>query len=170
MTPRACRLLSVVVPVLNEEDNIPELIRRLKAALDGGLPFEIDFVDDGSTDRTWRLLTSLHAEDPRIKSIRLARTFGHQAAISAGLRAATGDAVVVMDGDLQDAPEVVPEFVKRWLDGDDVGTRSASRGRPRGPSASPITSSIACSRASARSTSRSTAATSRSWTAASSTC
>ena len=72
MTPRACRLLSVVVPVLNEEDNIPELIRRLKAALDGGLPFEIDFVDDGSTDRTWRLLTSLHAEDPRIKSIRLA--------------------------------------------------------------------------------------------------
>lgn len=120
MTPRASGLLSVVVPVLNEEDNILELIRRLKAALDGGLPFEVIFVDDGSTDRTWRLLTSLHAEDPRIKSIRLARTFGHQAAISAGLRAATGDAVVVMDGDLQDAPEVVPEFVKRWLDGDDV--------------------------------------------------
>ena len=120
MTPRASGLLSVVVPVLNEEDNIPELVRRLRTTLDGGLPFEVIFVDDGSTDRTWRLLTSLHADDPRIKSIRLARTFGHQAAISAGLRAATGDAVVVMDGDLQDAPEVVPEFVKRWLDGDDV--------------------------------------------------
>jgi len=120
MTPRGSGLLSVIVPVLNEEDNIPELVRRLKAALDDGLPFDIIFVDDGSTDRTWRLLKSLHAEDPRIKSIRLARTFGHQAAISAGLRAATGDAVVVMDGDLQDAPEVVPEFVKRWLDGDDV--------------------------------------------------
>ena len=120
MIPRTSGLLSVVVPVLNEEDNIPELVRRLEAALDDGLPFDIIFVDDGSTDRTWRLLTSLHAEDPRIKSIRLARTFGHQAAISAGLRAATGDAVVVMDGDLQDAPEVLPEFVKRWLDGDDV--------------------------------------------------
>lgn len=120
MTSRGSGLLSVIVPVLNEEDNIPELVRRLKAALDDGLPFEIIFVDDGSTDRTWRLLKSLHAEDPRLKSIRLARTFGHQAAISAGLRAATGDAVVVMDGDLQDAPEVVPEFVKRWLDGDDV--------------------------------------------------
>jgi dolichol-phosphate mannosyltransferase len=120
MTPRASGLLSVIVPVLNEEDNVLELVRRLKASLDGGLPFDIIFVDDGSTDRTWRLLTSLHAEDPRVKSVRLARTFGHQAAISAGLRAATGDAVIVMDGDLQDAPEVVPEFVKRWLDGDDV--------------------------------------------------
>lgn len=112
--------LSVIVPVLNEDANIPELVRRLKAALDGGLPFDVIFVDDGSTDRTPSLLRALHAEDARIKSIRLTRTFGHQAAISAGLQAATGDAVIVMDGDLQDAPEVVPQFVARWLDGDDV--------------------------------------------------
>src|SRR4029450_4429520 len=115
MTPRASALLSVIVPVLNEEDNIPELVRRLRGALDGGGPFDIIFVDDGSTDRTWGVRTSRHAEDPRVKSGRLARTFGHQAAISAGLRAATGDAVVVMDGDLQDAAAGVPAVVKRRL-------------------------------------------------------
>jgi hypothetical protein len=117
---RRAGTLSVIVPVLNEEANIPELVRRLKAALAGGLPFDVIFVDDGSTDRTSSLLRALHVEDSRIKSIHLTRTFGHQAAISAGLQAATGDAVVVMDGDLQDAPEVVPQFVTRWLDGDDV--------------------------------------------------
>jgi dolichol-phosphate mannosyltransferase len=119
-TDRRSGTLSVIVPVLNEEGNIPELVRRLRAALDGGLPFDVVFVDDGSTDRTARVLRAMHAEDSRIKAIHLARTFGHQAAISAGLQAATGDAVVVMDGDLQDAPEVVPEFVARWLGGDDV--------------------------------------------------
>jgi polyisoprenyl-phosphate glycosyltransferase len=68
MTPRASGVVSVIVPVLNEEDNIPELVRRLKAALDGGLSCDIIFVDDGSTDRTGRLLTSLHVEDLRINS------------------------------------------------------------------------------------------------------
>ncbi len=119
-TGRRSGALSVIVPVLNEEGNIPELVRRLKAVLDGGRPFDVIFVDDGSTDRTPQILRALHAEDPRIKAIHLTRTFGHQASISAGLQAATGDAVVVMDGDLQDAPEVVPQFVTRWLDGDDV--------------------------------------------------
>ena len=119
-TDRRSGTVSVIVPVLNEEGNIPELVRRLKAALDGGLPFDVVFVNDGSTDRTARVLRAMHAEDSRIKSVHLTRTFGHQAAISAGLRAATGDAIVVMDGDLQDAPEVVPLFVARWLDGDDV--------------------------------------------------
>src|SRR3989441_1108749 len=119
-TERRSGTLSVIVPVLNEEGNIPELVRRLKAVLDGGRPFDVIFVDDGSTDRTPQILRALHTEDPRIKAIHLTRTFGHQASISAGLQAATGDAVVVMDGDLQDAPEVVPQFVTRWLDGDDV--------------------------------------------------
>jgi glycosyltransferase involved in cell wall biosynthesis len=156
---RRAGTLSVIVPVLNEEANIPELVRRLKAALAGGLPFDVIFVDDGSTDRTSSLLRALHSEDSRIKSIHLTRTFG-QAAISAGLQAATGDVVIVMDGDLQDAPEVVPQFVTRWLDGDDACTRSAGRGRPRGSSASRTARSTVSSRGSARSTFPWTAATS----------
>jgi dolichol-phosphate mannosyltransferase len=109
----------VIVPVLNEERNIPELVARLHAALGASktCEYEIVFVNDGSTDRTPAILRALHAVDPRVKSIHLARNFGHQTAISAGLRAAGGDAVVVMDGDLQDAPEVIPEFVARWREG-----------------------------------------------------
>ena len=119
-TGRRAGTLSVIVPVLNEEASIPELVRRITKALDGGPRFDVIFVDDGSTDRTAQILQTLHAEDPRVKSIQLTRSFGHQASISAGLQAATGDAVVVMDGDLQDAPEILPRFIARWLDGDDV--------------------------------------------------
>lgn len=110
-------MLSVVIPVLNEERNIPELVRRLRGVLETLVPYEVVFVNDGSTDRTGDLLRDLHEQDKRIKSLHLARNFGHQAAISAGLRAAMGDAVVVMDGDLQDAPEAIPEFLRRWNEG-----------------------------------------------------
>ncbi|HEU5322427.1 MAG TPA: glycosyltransferase family 2 protein, partial [Methylomirabilota bacterium] len=114
-------MLSVVVPVLNEERSVPELCRRVRAALaPTRLDFELLFVDDGSTDGTAGLLRALHEEDPRVKCVHLARNFGHQAAISAGLRAAGGDAVVVMDGDLQDSPELLPGFVERWRAGYDV--------------------------------------------------
>ena len=111
--------LSVVVPVLNEERNIPELVRRLTDVLRTAVAcdYEIVFVDDGSSDATPQILRRLHDDDPRVKSVHLARNFGHQTAISAGLRAAGGDAVVVMDGDLQDAPEVIPQFVSRWREG-----------------------------------------------------
>jgi len=119
-TGRRAGTLSVIVPVLNEEASIPELVRRITKALDGGPRFDVIFVDDGSTDRTAQILQTLHAEDPRVKSIQLTRSFGHQASISAGLQAATGAAVVVMDGDLQDAPEILPRFIARRLDGDDV--------------------------------------------------
>ncbi len=113
--------LSVVIPVLNEEQNIPELVRRLREALDGnGMPFEVLFVDDGSTDRTLEILRELHKNDRRVKAVQLARNFGHQAAIAVGLRAAAGDAVIVMDGDLQDSPEILPHFVKKWQEGFDV--------------------------------------------------
>jgi polyisoprenyl-phosphate glycosyltransferase len=114
-------LLSVVIPVLNEERNVPELHQRLVRVLEGeGLDFEIIFVDDGSTDRTSDVLRDLHDHDPRVKSVRLARNFGHQAAISAGLRAASGNAAVAMDGDLQDSPEMLPAFVARWREGYEV--------------------------------------------------
>ena len=114
-------LLSVVIPVLNEERNVPELHRRIALVLENqAVDFEIVFVDDGSTDLTADILQNLHDRDPRIKSVRLARNFGHQAAISAGLRAASGDAVVVMDGDLQDSPEMLPTFIARWREGYEV--------------------------------------------------
>ncbi len=113
-------MLTVVIPVLNEEGNIPELARRLRVVLEGFVDFEIVFVNDGSTDGTFEVLRELYEQDNRIKSVHLARNFGHQEAISAGLRAATGDAVVAMDGDLQDAPEVIPDFIKRWREGYDV--------------------------------------------------
>jgi len=113
-------LLSVVIPVLNEHRNIPELARRLRGILESSVGFEVVFVNDGSTDATFELLHQLYEQDKRFKSVHLARNFGHQAAISAGLQAATGDAVVVMDGDLQDAPEAIPEFLARWSEGYDV--------------------------------------------------
>ncbi len=115
------RVLSVVIPVFNEAPNIAELHRRLVRVLEPeGLGFEIVFVDDRSTDDTPAVLREIHEHDGRVKCVRLARNFGHQAAISAGLRAASGEAVVVMDGDLQDAPELIPTFLQRWRAGYEV--------------------------------------------------
>jgi glycosyltransferase involved in cell wall biosynthesis len=114
-------VVSVVIPVLNEERNVRELHRRLVRVLEGeGADFEIIFVNDGSSDATRHVLRELHEQDERAKSVHLARNFGHQAAISAGLRAASGDAVVAMDGDLQDAPELLPAFLERWRAGYEV--------------------------------------------------
>ena len=109
-------MLSVVVPIHNEEETLPELHRRLLAVLAPLGAHEIVFVDDGSTDRSWELMGELGGA----RLVRLSRNFGHQAAISAGLDAARGDAVVVMDGDLQDPPELIAELVARWHDGNDV--------------------------------------------------
>ena len=122
---------SFVVPVLDEQETLPELAARLGAVLDGlDGSSEVLVVDDASRDETFRLLLELHERDPRFKPIRLARNFGHQVAISAGLDFALGDAVIVMDGDLQDPPEVVPELVARWREGYDVvyGIRSRREG------------------------------------------
>lgn len=116
------RRVSVAVPILNEEEVIPELLRRLRAVLDGvpGGPHEMIFVDDGSTDRTLALLEGASKEDRRIRVVSLSRNFGHQAAICAGLDEATGDVVVVMDADLQDVPEAIPAFLAKHDEGYEV--------------------------------------------------
>jgi len=113
--------LSAIVPCLNEEDVICDTHRRLTVALERATPaFEIIYVDDGSTDATPCLLRELQARDSRVRVVRFSRNFGHQIAITAGLEHASGDAVAVIDADLQDPPEVILEFLQKWMDGYDV--------------------------------------------------
>jgi polyisoprenyl-phosphate glycosyltransferase len=114
-------LLSVVVPCMNEEEVLRQTHQHLVAVLDKSpAAFEIIYVDDGSTDSTLEALRELQASDGRVRVIRFSRNFGHQMAITAGLEHASGDAVVIIDADLQDPPEVILEFVEKWLDGYDV--------------------------------------------------
>jgi len=114
--------LSLAIPVHNEAGVLPELLRRTRAVLDKlpGGPHELVFVDDGSRDQTFEILEEAAQSDHRILAIALSRNFGHQAALSAALDYVSGDAVVVMDGDLQDAPEAIPQFIERYHDGYDV--------------------------------------------------
>jgi glycosyltransferase involved in cell wall biosynthesis len=112
-------LLSVVVPLCNEEGTIRELHTRLCAALDG-LPFELVLVDDASSDLTGEILIGMADTDPRVRVIHLSRNFGHQAALTAGLEHAHGDVVVMLDGDLQDPPELIPRMLEHWRSGSDV--------------------------------------------------
>src|SRR5271156_5635580 len=112
-------LLSIVMPVLNEVETVPLMITRLRDTL-GGLKWEVIFVDDGSTDQTWSILERAAFADPRVKLLRFSRNFGHQAAVTAGLDFANGDAVVVMDADLQDPPELLPRMLELFDQGYDV--------------------------------------------------
>lgn len=113
--------LSVVIPVFNEQENLPVLYARIIAEVEKVEPdFEILFVDDCSRDNSLDYLRELSNHDPRVGVISLARNFGHQIAISAGLDQARGNAVVVMDADLQDPPEVIGEFILKWREGHDV--------------------------------------------------
>jgi dolichol-phosphate mannosyltransferase len=112
---------SIVIPVYNEEETLRELQRRLSLlfdSLDG--PAEVLLVDDGSTDSSYLIAIDFHRLDPRFKVIGLSRNFGHQLAITAGLDLALGDAVIVMDADLQHPPEVILEMAKRWREGYEV--------------------------------------------------
>jgi dolichol-phosphate mannosyltransferase len=129
-------MVSVVIPIYNEEENLPALRTRMTAALDStGEVWELVLVNDGSRDRSLEMLRQMHAEDPRIKVISLSRNFGHQPAVTAGIHFAKGDCVVLIDGDLQDPPEVIPELVAKWKEGNQVvlaERRSRADGGARG--------------------------------------
>jgi dolichol-phosphate mannosyltransferase len=125
---------SLVVPAYNEEDNIPELVARLGTLMDAlDSDAEVIIVDDGSRDRTHELLLAAAQADSRFKVARLSRNFGHQIALTAGVDLAAGDAVIVLDADLQDPPEVVLQLVARWREGYDVvyAVRQARDGETR---------------------------------------
>jgi glycosyltransferase involved in cell wall biosynthesis len=114
--------ISVVIPVYEEEAILPELLRRVLAVLDTqpGGAHELILVDDGSRDRSWELIAAGAARDPRVRGVALSRNFGHQTALTAGLDASDGDVTIVMDGDLQDPPELIPALVDAWRAGHDV--------------------------------------------------
>jgi polyisoprenyl-phosphate glycosyltransferase len=125
-------LVSVVVPAFNEIEVVEEFHRRASAALEAlpGIRHEIVFVDDGSSDGTYDHLRAIAGRDPRVKVLKFSRNFGHQIAITAGIDHAQGDAVVVIDVDLQDPPEVIGDFVAKWREGYDVvfGVRAKREG------------------------------------------
>lgn len=114
-------MISVVVPIFNEQENLPELRRRMTAALDStGETWELILVNDGSRDNSAVLMRQFNGEDPRVKAVMLSRNFGHQPAVTAGIHHARGDCVVLIDGDLQDPPEVIPEMIAKWKEGNKV--------------------------------------------------
>ncbi|MGI6680133.1 MAG: glycosyltransferase family 2 protein [Bdellovibrionota bacterium] len=126
--------ISVVVPCYNEEEVITETYKRLKAVLNKvGIPYEIIFVDDGSKDNTWGLLSELSDNDKCVKAIKLARNHGHQFALTCGLDQSKGEVVLIIDADLQDPPELLEEMLEKWKEGYYViyGKRIARDGESR---------------------------------------
>ena len=114
-------VFSIVAPVLNEEETLPHFYERIinvMAQLQE--PFELLLINDGSTDQSYRIMQELHQQDSRVRVINFSRNFGHQAAISAGLDYACGQAIIILDADLQDPPEVIPEMVSCWKNGAEV--------------------------------------------------
>jgi dolichol-phosphate mannosyltransferase len=113
-------MISIVVPAYNEERNIDVLYRRVSEIMDGTVgrdDWELVFVDDGSGDNTWAAIDALNKSDTRVRGVRLSRNFGHQSALMAGLAAARGQAVIMMDADLQHPPELLPQLVAKWREG-----------------------------------------------------
>lgn len=115
-------LVSIVSPCFNEVEAIGLFHRELRTVLDGipGFEFEVVLVDDGSSDGTLQAINAIAREDPRVRACSLSRNFGHQIALTAGLDAAAGDAVIMMDADLQHPPRVIPELLRKWQEGHDV--------------------------------------------------
>jgi dolichol-phosphate mannosyltransferase len=114
-------MFSMVVPVLNEQEAMPRTYATLTTVLEGlGMPFEVVVTDNCSSDATPEIMKDICARDPRWKFVRLSRNFGYQNSITAGMLAASGEAIMVIDADLQDPPELIPEFVKKWQEGYDI--------------------------------------------------
>lgn len=124
--------ISLVIPIYNEEDVLDALFARLKEVLPALPPCEILFVNDGSTDGSLARLTRFLDESPRAKVVNLSRNFGHQSALIAGLSVARGDAVILMDGDLQDPPEVLPRMIEAWRSGAEIIVAARKSRQERG--------------------------------------
>lgn len=134
LQPESMPVLSIVVPLLNEESVIEQTYCRLKQQLDDfGESYELVFVDDGSTDRSRAILTAKARIDPALRVVVLSRNFGHEMATTAGLQYARGQAAIVMDADLQDPPELIPQLVAKWREGYQVvyGIRQERKGENR---------------------------------------
>lgn len=127
-------VFSIIAPVYNEHETLPELHRRMHAVMDAlGEEWELVLVDDGSQDGSGELIRKLAVEDPRVRPVIFARNFGHQLAVTAGMDHSRGQAVVVIDADLQDPPEVIPELIAKWREGYEVvyAVREAREGESR---------------------------------------
>ncbi len=112
---------SIIAPVYNESKSLPELYRRVKEVMDStGEPWELLLVDDGSTDGSTELMRELNRQDSRVRPVIFSRNFGHQIAVTAGLDYALGQAVTIIDSDLQDPPEVILDLIARWREGYEV--------------------------------------------------
>ena len=115
------RLVTVLIPILNEEQNLPEIGRQLPVVLEKlGVEWRVLFVDDGSKDGSMDVIRTLHANDQRFSAISLSRNFGKELAVAAGLKHVTGDACIIMDADLQHPPEVLISFIEHWNEGYDI--------------------------------------------------
>ena len=125
--------LAVVIPIYNEEETLPELRRRIREVCDQleELDWQVVYVNDGSSDSSLEIINNQNAEDPRFTLVNLSRNFGHQAAITAGIAHVDADALIIMDGDLQDPPEVIPDLVACWREGAEVVIAQRTRREER---------------------------------------
>jgi dolichol-phosphate mannosyltransferase len=125
---------SIIAPVFNEEETLPHFYEEVITVMEGlAEPFELILINDGSTDGSYKIMQALHAHDPRVHIVDFSRNFGHQIAISAGIDYASGEAVIILDADLQDPPQVIPSLIERWKAGAEVvyAQRTSREGETR---------------------------------------